>query len=647
MTQQSRFLNDPLARRPIPQSMQLPVGPQQASTVTTSRSSSQSSSTQILNSAVSNTPGAQSNIFGKTSGWYHGAKFDVADMWKAALNRDHDTLKRCIKAGLNINHARWVKDDSVLGTGARSVADAIACKNDMASMRLLVEHGVDLSGSTIATFVSKTLVQRDFLLTGAHRKVAEKAPWTTPLHLACRYSYIGLVRIILDDGHADPNTRDSQNQTGLHTTVIGKGVADVARLLLDRGAMVDVRDHLDATPLTIAAFYGKLELVELLIEYGANIDATDSRGETALYNASLRSHSDVVVALAARGADIDLKNIDGMSAFFKAASMLNTNIMNILIECGGDTDTRDSNGCTALARATMANNIPLMMHLLQLGVDIDGTDSDGWTPLLTAMVHNGENLIRPLLAYGSNVEKTDNYNNTALHQAAILGATLVTRHILALHSHNRIDYSEMNVFGETPLALACKHNSSPIVKVMLGYGVNPHHVDPNGYRALDRAMYWGSFACVRHLLEAGAGIDSRALLALQQGKHDNPDGAGNHDIILAQLGSKYPGLCLPIATMPSPLRDLFAQTMSRNHIRTRMCEKQGKPALDLISSKDEKSNEEIISPDPFESCIPKPPPSQIINNNTTNIKANGTSVMEIGAVGTSIALGITNTVLGL
>jgi len=583
-------------------------------------------------------------IVGETSGWYDGSKFEGANMWSAAMTGDNDILEKCLKAGLNVNYSRWVKDDKVLGTGVRSIADIVTCRNDVKAMRLLIGHAVDLSGTVIATSWLRIRAQIVLLLSGDDRKLVENDPWTTPLHLACRYGYMDLLRILLDEGRADPNLEDCQSRTGLHRTIIGTGTLDVAKLLLDRGAAVDAKDKSGLTPLALAALLNKLELVEMLLDHGAAIDATDSRGETALYKASLRNHSAVVAALAARGAQIDLRNSDGISAFFKAASSLKTDIMDILTDCGGDTDSRDSNGCTALARATMAKNIPLITHLLQLGVDIDAEDSDGWTPLFAAMIHNDEHPIHLLLTYGSNVRKADNHDNTTLHQAAVLGATFVARHILAGLPRNHINHSQMNVYGETPMTIACKHNNSPIVKVLLKHGANPHHVDPNGYRSLDRAMYWGSYACIRLLLEAGAGIDSRTLFALQQGKHDNPDDTANYDMIILRLKSQYSMSDLPTATTPSRLNHLFARTMTRDNLRARMWEKQGKSALALDRSKDERNEEveEVLSSDPFEACIPKPPPSQIINNNT--IKENKTRSLENGV---EAALDTTNAAVGL
>jgi len=647
-SQQSRInnLGGVLPRRPAPQYVQQLTGPQQVVGNVASRSSSQSSSSQMMNVVGSGAPVAQSHIFGKTSGWYHGAKFDIGDMWKAALSRENDTLKRCLKAGLNVDHSRWVKVDKIVGTGARSVADAIACRNDIKGMRLLIEHGVDLSGTAIATFASTTFQRQNSLFTEDERKVVTKDPWKTPLHFACKYGYVDMVRIILYEGHVDPNTRDSQGQTGLHMTAIGKNELEIAKILLERGAAIEAKDNLAATPLAAAALFGKPELAGLLVNHGAIIDATDSHGETAFYNASLRKHYDVLAVLATRGANLDLRNVDGYSAFFKAASRLNIESMDLLTELGADTDTRDNNGCTPFARATMAKNIPLTRHLLGLGVDIDAEDGDGWTPLFSAMIHNDEKLINLLLPYGSTMGKTDNHGNTALNQASILGATLVVRHILAFSPPNSINHSRMNLFGETSLALASKHSNSPIVKILLKHGASPHHVDPNGHRALDRAMYWGSYACVRLFLAAGASIDTKALFALQQGKYDNIDGMGSHDMILTRLRSQYPGLAVPSAMNLSPLRDIFARSFTHNKLLARMLEKQGKPALDLNALKDDKKEDEAASPDPFEACIPELPPAQIINNNTTNINASGSTALNAGIIGTNLALGITNTVLG-
>jgi ankyrin repeat protein len=57
---------------------------------------------------------------------------------------------------------------------------------------------------------------------------------------------------------------------------------EVARLLLDSGATVDIRDQHDYTPLHNAAWNGNLEMVKLLLASGANITARNYSGDTPL-----------------------------------------------------------------------------------------------------------------------------------------------------------------------------------------------------------------------------------------------------------------------------------------------------------------------------------------------------------------------------
>ena len=61
------------------------------------------------------------------------------------------------------------------------------------------------------------------------------------------------------------------------------------RLLLDRGADVHARTDIQATPLHIAAFNGRLEVVKLLCMRGADPHAKDEDGYTPLDDARYRS----------------------------------------------------------------------------------------------------------------------------------------------------------------------------------------------------------------------------------------------------------------------------------------------------------------------------------------------------------------------
>ncbi len=69
--------------------------------------------------------------------------------------------------------------------------------------------------------------------------------------------------------------------SALHIAV-REGHLDIAMLLIDRGAEIDVLDRKDFTPLHNAAWNGNLEMVQLLLEAGADIEASTYDGDTPL-----------------------------------------------------------------------------------------------------------------------------------------------------------------------------------------------------------------------------------------------------------------------------------------------------------------------------------------------------------------------------
>jgi ankyrin repeat protein len=66
------------------------------------------------------------------------------------------------------------------------------------------------------------------------------------------------------------------------------------RLLLDKGAAADVKDHYRRTPLSRAAESGYEAVVRLLLDKGAAADAKDLDGRTTLWRAAENGHEAVV-----------------------------------------------------------------------------------------------------------------------------------------------------------------------------------------------------------------------------------------------------------------------------------------------------------------------------------------------------------------
>ncbi|MDB9312149.1 ankyrin repeat domain-containing protein [Spirulina sp. CS-785/01] len=109
-----------------------------------------------------------------------------------------------------------------------------------------------------------------------------------PFYTAIRDGDAVTVQEYLERG-VQVNTRDMDHSTPLHWSV-SNGHPDVAKLLLDQGAKIDVAVNSPRSPdehqvLHTAVHHNDPELVQLLLDYGADINARDAFGRTPLHHA--------------------------------------------------------------------------------------------------------------------------------------------------------------------------------------------------------------------------------------------------------------------------------------------------------------------------------------------------------------------------
>ena len=87
--------------------------------------------------------------------------------------------------------------------------------------------------------------------------------------------------------------------SALHIAV-REGYLDIAKLLIDRGAEIDVLDRKDFTPLHNATWNGNLEMTKLLLEAGADIEASTYDGDTPLSLAQNNDQAQVAAFIQAK-----------------------------------------------------------------------------------------------------------------------------------------------------------------------------------------------------------------------------------------------------------------------------------------------------------------------------------------------------------
>ncbi|HEX9986376.1 MAG TPA: ankyrin repeat domain-containing protein [Thermoanaerobaculia bacterium] len=130
--------------------------------------------------------------------------------------------------------------------------------------------------------------------------------WTsfgwTPLHLAAFSGNVETAKLLLDRGAAvNVRAKSKFRNTPLQAAML-TAQYDTTKLLLEHGADALVRQAEGFAPVHEAALLGRLDLLELLLAHGAELDARANDGRTALTEAMRGKHAEMVAYLRGKGA---------------------------------------------------------------------------------------------------------------------------------------------------------------------------------------------------------------------------------------------------------------------------------------------------------------------------------------------------------
>jgi ankyrin repeat protein len=215
-----------------------------------------------------------------------------------------ELLQTLLEYGANIEHP------GLAGNQHSAIRGCLANGQGRAA-RFFASLGVPMTLEEAAGVGRLDAVRSYFDESGALKPAGTQEQMESGFLYACGYGRTEVVEFLLDRG-IDPDWRNNEGQTGLHWATYGQHV-EVVRLLLQRGARVDVREGaFDGTPLDWA-LHGwsgmshatererAYEVVALLARAGASLDMQWFGENESRQLAAERMRSDPRMVAALRG----------------------------------------------------------------------------------------------------------------------------------------------------------------------------------------------------------------------------------------------------------------------------------------------------------------------------------------------------------
>jgi hypothetical protein len=132
----------------------------------------------------------------------------------------------------------------------------------------------------------------------------------TPLISAAWFGDLDIVQRLLTY-KANVNAKTKHKWSALHYVSMrdaswcrlpAQWFSDIAQLLLQHGADVDIQGEGHTTPLYMAVHNRRVEVVRVLLKHGANVDVENDEGRTAYQIAAARGYSEITEVLMEYGA---------------------------------------------------------------------------------------------------------------------------------------------------------------------------------------------------------------------------------------------------------------------------------------------------------------------------------------------------------
>ena len=258
---------------------------------------------------------------------------------------------------------------------------------------------------------------------------------------------------------------------------IKKGDIERVNALLEIGADVNERGSRNSqserfTPLYWACVKGHVDIVRLLLNRGADVDVKNYYG-TALYWACKRGHAEIARFLIDAGAKVNFPKGSALLPLSGACENKDPYLVKFLLATGAKANGKDHFYSNSPLHFACTGEIARL--LLEAGADINAKNEKDDTPIHAAAHAGRAVLVQFLVNAGVNPDCRGHVGTTALHYASAKGSVETVRFLLEAGA----DVNAKNLIGHDSFDFAT-HNGitadspgAPVIPILLEHGADP------------------------------------------------------------------------------------------------------------------------------------------------------------------------------
>ncbi|XP_077297584.1 uncharacterized protein LOC143919246 [Arctopsyche grandis] len=340
-----------------------------------------------------------------------------------------------------------------------------------------------------------------------------KCDLNTFMHLACQYGNEEVLKFLIERG-ADINYKNHLNETLLHSAAKYADV-NILKLLIDKGLDVNISNKIGDTPLLIAAEFKNTESFLFLLKSGASPIAINAVGEIVIhhifrnYNVLYfkkendQSTIDNLQLLTDKGVDLKMTDEYGEeTSLFCAVEFDETLAIRLFLKSrASPTPITFTIGEKVLHHLKNKGGVEEfeLLRSEKANINILPIDKNDRSPIHLAAIRGSIDILQLLIDKGLDVNMTDINGETPLLLAASFGKLEAVKYLLK----NSADPKIISKLGETLIHKAAGGCDLDSFKFIMELGFELTVVDKLGNSLLHSAVHEINMNIIEFLVENG------------------------------------------------------------------------------------------------------------------------------------------------